>query len=287
MKSCLGETFSGLLSKAENEGKTTGLKVVKGAPSVSHLLFADDLMIFSKASRIEIENLMGTLNLFQILTGQQVSLDKSRLVVHLKTPAYILKELAGILKMPIIPAGFTYLGMLLLSGKGKCKWFQPLHAKITMRIGGWINLNVSLAERSCHKHHGKLFNELFSAAKENYKRNQSFTSKVLVGKNFNKFCRWVSWKKICFSKDQGGIGLRSLSNMNMALLAKLAWRILTVPTSVIAKVLNAKYGGKKGWFTNDFIKKDTPNTGKGLREGMQQLKGNAVWKIGSGDHVMY
>lgn len=112
-------------------------------------------------------------------------------------------------------------------------------------------------------------------------------AKYWWGKNSNKFCRWVSWKKICSSKDQGGIGLRSLSNMNMALLAKLAWRILTVPTSVIGKVLNAKYGGKKGWFTNDFIKKDTSNTGKGLREGMQQLKGNAVWKIGSGDHVMY
>lgn len=129
---------------------------------------------------------MGTLNLFQILTGQQVSLDKSRLVVHLKTPAYILKELAGILKMPIMPAGFTYLGMPLFSGKGKCKWFQPFHAKITKRIGGWINLNVSLAERSCHKHHGKLFNELFSAAKKNYKRNQSFTSKVLVGEKFQQ-----------------------------------------------------------------------------------------------------
>lgn len=74
--------------------------------------------------------------------------------------------------------------------------------------------------------------------------------------------------------------------MNMALLAKLAWRILTEPTSVIAKVLNAKYGGKKGWFTNDFIKKDTSNIGNGLRAGMQQLKGNVVWKIGSGDHVM-
>lgn len=104
--------------------KLTGLKVVKGAPSVSHLLFADDLMTFSKASRIEIENLMGTLNLFQIITGQHVSLDKSRLVVHPKTPAYILKELARILKMPIMPAGFTYLGMPLFSGKGKCKWFN-------------------------------------------------------------------------------------------------------------------------------------------------------------------
>lgn len=27
---------------------------------------------------------------------------------------------------------------------------QPLHAKITKRIGGRINLNVSLAGRSCH-----------------------------------------------------------------------------------------------------------------------------------------
>jgi len=36
------EGFSALLQRAEEEGKIRGVKVCQGAPSVSHLLFADD-----------------------------------------------------------------------------------------------------------------------------------------------------------------------------------------------------------------------------------------------------
>ena len=52
---------------------------------------------------------------------------------------------------------------------------------------------------------------------------------------------WISWKRICNSKANGGLGFRNLKAFNLAMLAKQAWRILTNPSSLVAKVLKARY----------------------------------------------
>ena len=46
---------------------------------------------------------------------------------------------------------------------------------------------------------------------------------------------------MCRSKDEGGLGFKSMAQFNVALLAKKGWRILNNPNSLVAKVLKAKY----------------------------------------------
>ena len=44
------EGFSALLNAAESAGLITGVKICANAPSISHLLFADDLLILIRAN---------------------------------------------------------------------------------------------------------------------------------------------------------------------------------------------------------------------------------------------
>lgn len=56
-----------------------------------------------------------------------------------------------------------------------------------------------------------------------------------------KYICWVAWDKLSKPKSLGGLGLRDIKKFNQALLAKLAWRLITVSRSLLAWVLLGKY----------------------------------------------
>lgn len=47
------EAFLALLKQAEEQGRIHGVKVARNAPAVSHLFFADDTILFTRATREE------------------------------------------------------------------------------------------------------------------------------------------------------------------------------------------------------------------------------------------
>lgn len=54
---------------------------------------------------------------------------------------------------------------------------------------------------------------------------------------------WASWENICKSKMEGGVGVRDLWSFILALLAKLARRLVAQPDSLVASILLKKYCG--------------------------------------------
>lgn len=52
---------------------------------------------------------------------------------------------------------------------------------------------------------------------------------------------WMSWDKLCEPKSCGGMGFKKIKQFNMALLAKQGWRLQTKHTSLVYKVLKARY----------------------------------------------
>ncbi|MCH81087.1 ribonuclease H protein [Trifolium medium] len=53
---------------------------------------------------------------------------------------------------------------------------------------------------------------------------------------------WVSCENVCKSKADGGIGIRDLRAVNLALLGKWRWRILSGGQGIWRDILMAKYG---------------------------------------------
>lgn len=57
----------------------------------------------------------------------------------------------------------------------------------------------------------------------------------------NKGIHWCSWKSLCVPKAFRGIGVKDFSCFNKALLAKQRWKLIIDPSSLLERVMKAKY----------------------------------------------
>lgn len=94
-----------------------------------------------------------------------------------------------------------------------------------------------------------------------------------------------SWKKLCRSKDLGGLGFRDLSIFNQVMLAKQVWRLVHFPNSLAGKVL------KHCYFLDTYVMQASESFAssflwKSLLWGKSLLDAGSRWPIGSGDSML-
>ena len=74
------EGLSALLHQAEFVGRIRGIKVAPTAPTVTHLFFADDSLMFFEASREGATEISRILQVYEAGSGQMVNRDKSTIM---------------------------------------------------------------------------------------------------------------------------------------------------------------------------------------------------------------
>jgi hypothetical protein len=74
-------------------------------------------------------------------------------------------------------------------------------------------------------------------------KNSSNSTKLLVGgpKSARKIA-WVSWGKVCKSKRDGGLGVRDLRAVNLALLGKWRWSLISGGVSLWRDIILVRNG---------------------------------------------
>jgi hypothetical protein len=92
---------------------------------------------------------------------------------------------------------------------------------------------------------------------------------------------WIAWDKMCLPKRKGGMGFQDFEAFNQALLAKQAWRLLTNPGSLCARVLRARYC-KDGDILTAKCPSNASYTWRSILHGRDLLKESIIWRIGDG-----
>ncbi|KAL9659585.1 hypothetical protein QQ045_024392 [Rhodiola kirilowii] len=117
------------------------------AVQVTHLLFADDLLIFTNGSKNSIRNLTEIISNFCLVSGQRLNSDKSFIFFPADFP--VLRKLEVLrhtgFKEGCLPV--TYLGAPLYRGRARIDMFSSLVNKVEDRISGWMKSFLSMGDR--------------------------------------------------------------------------------------------------------------------------------------------
>ncbi|GFS46359.1 hypothetical protein Acr_00g0101730 [Actinidia rufa] len=80
------EDFSALLRKAEDQHQLSGVALNRYSPRISHPLFADDSLLFAKATQNEAEKIMEIFYLYEQASKQKLNLEKSDIFFSKNVP---------------------------------------------------------------------------------------------------------------------------------------------------------------------------------------------------------
>lgn len=111
------EAFSDMFRKAEMRGLIHGAFICRSAPPISHIFFADDSLIFGRASQEEVGAICNIIEKFTSASGQRVNFEKSEIAFSRcipKTHASLLGNECGI---PVVAQHSFYLGLTASIGR--------------------------------------------------------------------------------------------------------------------------------------------------------------------------
>uniref|UniRef100_A0A7C9ALA2 Reverse transcriptase domain-containing protein n=1 Tax=Opuntia streptacantha TaxID=393608 RepID=A0A7C9ALA2_OPUST len=252
------EVLTRMIEASSNAGLLSGFSLSRPGSNVeelkvSHLLFADDTIVFCDYDCEQIVNLRCLLIWFQAVSGLRINLSKSSILPV--GQGVNIQALAGVLGCKIESLPITYLGLPLgAKFKEKAIWDSVI-GKFEKRLSGWRAAYFSKGGRltliksvlsSILTYYLSLFPLPASVAHkmEALQRNFLWGS---FGSDF-KF-HLVRWNMVKQPSSVGGLGVRDLRLFNEALLGKWLWRFLNEKDNLWRKVVAIKYGTTNyGWY---------------------------------------
>ncbi|KAK3221485.1 hypothetical protein Dsin_008510 [Dipteronia sinensis] len=138
------EAFSSLITNSERNGKELGIRSCRGSQLISHLLFADDSMLFSKASKANSERIRQILDTYERGYGKKINLNKSIITFSPKVSAAVRTEIQRLLEIKVCNSHDKYLCLPTMVGRNKRKLFNEVKERVGNKLRGWNGKLFSL-----------------------------------------------------------------------------------------------------------------------------------------------
>lgn len=230
-----------VLGQMLNKNYSTGLigyHPLASDPVVTHLAFADDIMIFFDGAQGSLQQIVCTLDSFSSWSGLHMNRSKTELFV------------AGMSQMEatdLCNLGFSlgslpvrYLGLPLMHRKLRICDYRPLIDQLKSRFTSWSSRALTFAGRK-QLLSSVIFGTVnfwfstFILPKGCIRTIESLCSRFLWNGNITtRAAAKISWSQVCLPKSEGGLGLRELASWNKTLCLKLLWLLHTESESLWA-----------------------------------------------------
>lgn len=139
------EGLSRTLSLAADRGNITESQVCPDSPRVTHLLFADDSLIFFRADNQEAIIVKSLLQRYDSMSGQAINLQKSGVMFSTNVGDDQKLRISEILGVINTLHDRNYLGLPSLIGKSKKTVFNFIKDRVWKQLEGWNTKLLSKA----------------------------------------------------------------------------------------------------------------------------------------------
>ncbi|XP_024172006.1 uncharacterized protein LOC112178017 [Rosa chinensis] len=284
------EVLSRMIKEAERNDLMHGVKVCQQAPAISHLFFADDSFIFSKAEITDILCMRDIFQKYEHMSGQQINYEKSCISFSKNVPRWKQDDLARVLGVTRVDKHDKYLGLPTELSYSKDEAFWYLVDRVRTRTQGWRNKTLSTAGKevlikavvqsiptyvmSCFELPKHLCDEMHRLMARFWWGEFGEERKI----------HWVAWDKLCAPKKEGGLGFRDMHLFNTALLAKQGWRLICRLDSLLAQVFKARYFPNTD-FMHAVLHKGASFSWRSIMKGRDLLKKGLRFQVGNGEDI--
>jgi hypothetical protein len=268
------EVLSRLLMRQESQVLLRGIKIARTCAPISHLLFANDLILFAKATSAEVITLNFCLELYSHWSGQSTNISKLSIHFSKNTDITTINSISGIFPFKRASIFSKYMGLPLYFGKAKSAAFKDILEKLSGKIEGWRTKTLSQTGSTILIK--SVVATIPSYTMSTFLLPTSFTSdldrifkKIWWGfpKDKSRNLSLKSWSSICLPKEDGGLGFRRMHEFNLSLTTKLGWKLLSNTGCLWVNQLQKKYI-KYG----NFISSLNPSSALWLWKGIQKIK---------------
>lgn len=226
-------------------------------PLITHLSFADDVLVFFDGSQRSLQGIMDVLSTFQTTSGLGLNLSKTCLFLD-GNNSVLSREMAASFGLTQGSLPVRYLGLPLLPHKLRPQDYQPLIDRVTSRISSWTSRHLSFAGRlqlirSVIFGIINFWSASFPLPKGCFETLERLCNAFLwSGAPTSARGAKVSWDSMCSPKSAGGLGLRRLNDLNQIFGLKLIWLLFAANGSLWVAWLQKVIIKDKPFWTSDF-----------------------------------
>jgi hypothetical protein len=282
--------LSTLLQHEVNNHNIDAVKICRNAPGVSHLLFADDSLLFFEAQDVQEARIKHVLDVYASSTGQLINPAKCSIMFGTACPPDRKLQVRNILQVIQETFETKYLGLPTPEGKMSRGKFQSLQAKLAKCLIEWDDTHKSQAAKEVLIKAVAQAIPLYvmSVFKLPFGMCDELTRMIRRywwgAENGRRKTHWVAWDIMLRPKDYGGVGFRDMRLFNQALLARQAWRLLQHPETLCARILKAKYY-PNGFLLDTVFSGNGSSTWHAIEYGLELLKQGVIWRVGNGSNI--
>ncbi|KAJ4810337.1 RNA-directed DNA polymerase (reverse transcriptase)-related family protein [Rhynchospora pubera] len=267
-----------------------GVKLAPTCPPLTHVIYADDLILLGQAEQTEVQGMARTMEQFGVVSGLVINPTKSKLWCSRRCDEGIRQMVHDTFRADEAGPEEKYLGALLSNKNTATKTANMLLEKLRTKLTGWRSNMLSHAGRlvllqSVLMSIPVYFMSVEVLPKGIIKKMESLIAKFFWGKtDQTRYMSFVSWQRICRPREEGGLGVRQLQIFGEALFLKLVWAMIRQDDKLWVHVCKGKYYPNLGFWRAANVVGASPLWRQAARM-REFFKENIKWQIADGSKI--